>query len=569
MKVFALIISLLVSFSCTKNRSNDSDKKILHVYTQDVQGFDPVYAANVSTAKEVAKVYEGLLEYHYLKRPYELQANLAEAMPTVSPDGLTYTFKIKKGVMFHDDAAFPNAKGRELVAKDFVYSLMRIADKKLGSSGWWLFDKRIAGLNKWREEGNSNYDLPVEGLKVVDSHTLQFKLSKVYPQFLYALAMCYSYAIPREAVDKYGKDFPQHAVGTGPFILKEYIVKSKFRYVKNPAYREKFFPTEAAPEYKHFLKDYAGKKIPLVDEIDVRVILESQTQWLNFSAGKIDYLDIPKDNFDSSIIGNKLSDDLKEKGVHLEVAPSLSTYYVAFNQSHEVLQNVHLRRAISLAIDVDKYNSLFYNGTGLTAQSIIPPGLSGYIDNYKNPWKGKNLDKAKEELAKAGYPEGKGLPRITLDTMNKTHHRQQAEFFKKELAEIGIKLETISSTFPEFKRRIKNRDVMLLTYGWIGDYPDAENFFQLFFGPNKPPGTNYAGYNDSDFNQLYKKSTIMSPSIQRKAMYEKMNMMVADVVPWVYLIHLQEYYLFHSHLKNFLKSDFIYGFEQYLDVVKK
>ncbi len=569
MKVYLLIFSMLLGFSCSKKRANSSSKKILHVYTQDVQGFDPVYAANVSTAKEVAKVYEGLLEYHYLKRPYELQGNLAEGLPKVSADGLTYTFKIKKGVMFHDDAAFDNGKGRELVAKDFVYSIMRIADKKLGSSGWWLFDGRIEGLNEWRETGNSNYDLPVSGLKAVDSHTLQFKLNKVYPQFLYALAMCYSYAIPREAVEKYGKDFPMHAVGTGPFILKEYVVKSKFHYIKNPNYRDKFFPREGAPEYSEFVKNYAGKKIPLVDEIDVRVILENQTQWLNFSAGKIDYLDIPKDNFDSSIIGNKLSDDLKKKGVHLEVAPSLSTYYLAFNQSHEILQNVHLRRAISLAIDIGEFNKLFYNGTGLTAQSIIPPGLSGYKKDFKNPWKGKNIEKAKEQLALAGYPDGKGLPLITLDTMNKTHHRQQAEYFKKELASAGIKIETINSTFPEFKRRIQNREVMLLSYGWIGDYPDAENFFQLLYGPNKPPGTNYAGYNEEVFNKLYKSSTVMPPSEKRKELYERMNLMVADSVPWVYLIHLQEYFLFHDHLKNFLKSDFIYGFEQYLDIIKK
>jgi oligopeptide transport system substrate-binding protein len=568
MKYATIIFSLLLTFSCTKKRENNSSKKILHVYTQDVQGFDPVYAANVSTAKEVAKVYEGLLEYHYLKRPYELQANLAESMPEVSKDGLTFTFKIKKGILFHNDASFPGGKGRELVAQDFVYSLMRIADKKLGSSGWWLFDKRIAGLNEWRESGNSNYDLPVKGLKAIDSHTLQFKLTKVYPQFMYALAMCYSYAVPREAVEKYGKDFGMKAVGTGPFVLKEYVIKSKFRYEKNPAFREKFFPTEGAPQYAEFVKNYGGKKIPFVEEIDVRVILESQTQWLNFSAGNIDYLDIPKDNFDSSIIGNKLSKDLIKKGVHLEVAPSLSTYYVAFNQSHKVLQNIHLRRAISLAIDIDKFNKLFYNSTGLTAQSIIPPGLTGYIDDYKNPWKGKNIAKAKEELVKAGYPGGVGLPKLTLDALNKTHHRQQSEYIRKELEEAGIIVEVINSPFPEYKRRIKNRDVMLLSYGWIGDYPDAENFFQLLYGPNRPPGTNYAGYDNAEFNKLYEKSTVMMPSPERLAIYEKMNLMVADDLPWVYLIHLQEYFLFHDHLKNFLKSDFIYGFEQYLDVLK-
>jgi oligopeptide transport system substrate-binding protein len=571
-------LNILISFfliltysSCTKDLKTSS-AKILNLYTVDVPGFDPLYTANISTAKEVAKVYEGLLQYHYLDRPYQLEPNLAEAMPTVSKDLLTYTFKIKKGVTFHDDPAFPNGKGRELKASDFVYSLKRVADLKLKSSGWWLFDKRIVGLNEWRNEfaklEKTNYEKEVPGLKALGPYTLQFKLTKKYPQFLYALAMAYSFVVPREAVEKYGQDFNFKAVGTGPFTLKTFVPKSHFHYLRNPNFRPKFFPTTAAPRYLNYLKDYSGKKLPLVDEIKVKVIMENQTQWLNFLAGKIDYLDIPKDNFESSVISNKLSPEMIKKGIQLEISPSQSTMYIAFNQDKSILKNLNLRRAISLSIDIDKYNKLFYNNTGLSAQSVIPPGLKGHDPNFKNRWKGKNLLKAKEYLKKAGYPNGKGLPTITIDTRARTGLRQKAEFMANELKSVGIPAKVVTSSYAEFKRRINNREVMLLMYGWIGDYPDAENFLQLLYGQNLPPGTNYAGYNNPEFNRIYAKATIMPDTIERTKLYKRMNTLVAEQLPWVFTIHMQEYYVFHKHLKNFLKSDFIYGFEQYLDVVK-
>ncbi len=186
-----LALSLLVVFaSCTK-KQEFKDRQVTRPIVAEVKGFDPAFASDLYSGEQVGMIFEGLLQYSYLKRPYVLEPNLAEAMPEVSKDGLTYTFKVKKGVMFQDDAAFPGGKGRELVAEDFVYSIKRIADPKIQSDGWWVLDGKIKGLNEWRDK-NANaatvdYSQVVEGLKALDSHTIQFVLAKPFPQFLYSL----------------------------------------------------------------------------------------------------------------------------------------------------------------------------------------------------------------------------------------------------------------------------------------------------------------------------------------------------------------------------------------------
>ncbi|MEE3080349.1 MAG: ABC transporter substrate-binding protein, partial [Bdellovibrionota bacterium] len=322
----AILSTTLLLSSCTKKV--DLTEKVLNLsVTSEVKGMDPIYSNDRYSANEVARVYEGLLEYHYLKRPYTLVPNLAEALPTVSEDGLTYTFKIKKGVMFQDNAAFPGGKGRELVAQDFVYSIKRLADPKLQGLGWWLLDGKVAGLNEWRDKNaakdETDYSEVIEGLKALDSHTLQFKLKKQFPQFLYSLAMPFTFVVAKEVVEKYGKEFLNNPVGTGPFMLKDGVFKQtakRFEYIKNPTFRKKTYPKEASDEYKAFLKD-AGKPLPLVDKIVVQIIKEDQPRWLNFLKGKVDYVSVPKDNFETAVTPDKgLSDDLMKKGISLLIS---------------------------------------------------------------------------------------------------------------------------------------------------------------------------------------------------------------------------------------------------------
>lgn len=565
-----MFFSFLFS-GCTKKV--DKSLKVLNlVVSSKVKGMDPIYASDKYSNNEIARVYEGLLEYHYLKRPYTLVPNLAESMPKVSADGLTYTFKIKKGVMFHDDAAFPGGKGRELEAKDFVYSIKRLADPKLQSLGWWLIDGKIKGLNEWREKyakkKSVNYDEVVEGLKTLDKYTIQFTLAKQFPQFLYSLAMPFTFAVAKEAVDKYGKEFLNHPVGTGAFILPEFKQSNKIVYTKNPTFRKKLYPSEASEEFKKagYLED-AGKPLPLVDKIIVNIMIESQPRWLNFLKGKLEFIGIPKDNFDSAVVpGKGLSEKLAKKGIILMVTPSLDVTYTAFNFDHKIFQDKKVRQAISMAIDGDEANKLFYNSTALPAQSVVPPGIAGNIKGFINPNKGPKIEQAKKLLAEAGYVDGKGLPELVYDTTASTVARQQGEYFVKRMALIGVKARIQQNTWPEMNKRINNRQAMIWGIAWGADYPDAENFLQLLYGPNKAPGSNKSNYNSPEFNKIFEIASKMQDTPERTALYEKLNRMVAEDAPWIFGVHRQSYVLKHSWLKNYMTSDFESGQEQYLNI---
>jgi len=568
----ALLILIIINMaSCTKKV--DTSEKVLNLAVRSkVKGMDPIYANDMYSSNEVARVYEGLLEYHYLTRPYTLVPNLAESLPAVSKNGMVYTFKIKKGVLFHDDKAFEGGLGRELTAEDFVYSIKRLADPKLQSLGWWILDGKIKGLNEWRDKyadlPKVDYTEEVEGVKAVDKYTLQFTLEKSFPQFLYSLAMPFTFAVPKEAVDLYGKEFLNHPVGTGPFILPMFKQSNKIVYTKNTKFRKKYYPSTASEEFKKagFLED-AGKELPLVDKIVVNIIIEDQPRWLNFQKGKIEYLGIPKDNFDSAITPSRdLSPDFIAKGINLLVSPSLDVTYTAFNHDNKLFSNVNLRRAMSLAFDINKANNLFYNNNAMPAQSIVPPGIAGNIKGYVNPYRGPNVEKAKQVLVEAGYPNGEGLPEITYDCPSSTVSRQIGEYFKKQMAQIGITIKVVQNPWPELQKKILNRTVMTYGIAWGADYPDAENFLQLLYGPNKSPGANGSGYNNEEFNQLYKSASVMQDSPQRTALYEKMNRIAAEQGPWIYGVHRQGFVLHHAWLKNYINADFNSGQAQYLNV---
>lgn len=570
MRNILLALALLASVltGCTKKQ--DASERVLNVVsTAEIKGFDPIMADDLYSSREIAKIYEGLLAYHYLKMPYELIPNLAEAMPEISADGITYTFKIKQGVLFQDDVAFPNGKGREVEAADFVYSIKRLADSKNQAPGWWVLDGKLKGLNEWRDKNAklpaTNYDEEVEGLKALDKYTLQFKLAKPFPQFLYALAMGFTTVVSKEVVAKYGKEFINHPVGTGPYVLPKFDQGKRLVYTKNPTFREKLYPSDASPEYKHLLAD-AGKKLPLVDKVIVHVMVESQPAWLKFNKGEVDYFGVPKDNFATAVKDNKISGDLANKGIVLDINPQLDITHTSFNYDNKLFHNVNLRRAMYLAYDETKANELFYNNTAFPAQSVVPPGIAGNVAGFKNPWKGPNLELAKKTLALAGYPEGKGLPEIIYDIPDSTTSRQMGEFFQKQMEQIGIKIKIAASPWPEFQAKIKKRSSQMYGMAWGADYPDAENFLQLFYGPNSSPGANGSNYNNPEFNKQFEAAVKMQDSPERTALYEKLNKFLADEVVSLFGVHRQAYTLQQSWLKNYRASDLHNDNIQYLNI---
>ncbi len=557
---------------CTKKNDRDPTNTFYTSSTAKIKGLDPAFADDLYSGLEVMRIYEGLLQYKYLKRPYQLEPALAEAMPTISKDGKTYTFKIKKGVIFQDDKAFKatNGKGRVLTAEDFVYSIKRLADPKLNSPMWWLFDNKVEGLNEWREAaqkaGKTDYSAAVSGLRAIDANTLEIKLKNRSYQFIFALAMPASSVVAREVVEEYGEEFLNHPVGTGPFKIAEYNPNSKIVYVKNPNFRKEVYPSEgeADDQARGLLAD-AGKPLPLVDKIVMSVHVESQPQWLNFMQGNLDVAPIPKDNFGQAVTPSKdLSPEMKSKGIELFKEPSLDITHTSFNMTDPVVgKNKFLRQAISMAINVPEQIELFYNGRAISAQGPIPPGLAGYSETLNNPYKEYSLEKAKELLKKAGYPDGKGLAPLEYLSLADTTARQMTEYFQKAMGALGIQVKVQTFSWPEFQQSLKNKKGQMWSFAWGADYPDAENFLQLFYSKNAAPGPNDSNYSNPEFDRLYEKSLTMNDSPERTALYKKMSAIVIEDTPWVFGVHRVTYGLTHPWIKNYKPHEFNHGMSKY------
>lgn len=570
--LFSILLVIGVSTSCSKKKEI-TEKVFSRAQKSKIKGFDPILAGDLYSGEEVSRVYEGLLEFHYLKRPYKLQPNLASAMPTVSKDGLTYTFKLRDDVVFQNSAAFKGGKGRKLVAADVVYSIKRLADPKAGGLGWWLISGKIAGLDEWRNKHKkskkTDYDEVIAGLKAIDSSTVQFKLKKPFPQFLYSFAMPYTYIVAKEVVEHFGEEFINNPVGTGPFITSTYTQSNKIVYTKNPTYRKVFYPTEGeAGDKEKGLLDDAGKQLPLIDKIVIHIQVEDQTRWLNFEKGKADFISVPKDNYDSVMVpGKGVSEAFAKKGISVDATPDLDVTYIAFNHTDPLFKNnVKLRQAMSLAYDRNTSNKLFYNGQGMVAQSVVPPGIAGYDKNYKNPYTEYNLEKAKKLLAEAGYPGGKGLPVIKYDAPSGSTHRSISEFFQKQMKKIGINIEFNQNTWPQLVKKVNTQQVQMFGMAWGADYPDAENFLQLLFGPNSAPGANGANYNNSNFNNIFKVATVMQDSPERTSLYKQLSKMAAEAVPWIFGVHRTKTVAKHSWFKNYKFTAFTHGRSKYLNL---
>jgi ABC-type transport system substrate-binding protein len=574
LKISICLISLafITSFSgCTSGKK--SEKNTLNLYsTAAIKGLDPAHASDQYSGLEIMRAYEGLLQYHYLKRPYELIPNLAAEMPSISKDGKVITFKLKQGVVFHDDPCFKatNGKGRELVAEDFIYSWKRLADTKVASDGWWIFDGKIVGLNEWRDAGqkagNADYNAPVEGLKALDKHTLQITLKAPSYQFLYYLAMPFAPVVAREAVETYGNQFINHAVGTGPFKLESFSPNSKLVWVKNPTYRKEFYPSEgeAGDKEKGLLED-AGKPLPLADKVIVHVFIESQPQWLTFMKGGLDYTAIPKDNYATAVTPDKKPvAELANKGVSLIMDTSLDITHFSFNMADPVVgKSKYLRQAMSLVLDNKLSNDLFYNNRVVSAQTPIPPGLDGYDPNFKNPYLGPDVVKAKQLMVKAGFPDGKGLPPLKYLTLSDSTSRQWNEYYQKQFAQIGIKLEVQSSSWPDFNAAVKNKKGQVYSFAWGADYPDAENFLQLFYSKNMSPGPNDSNYSNPEFDKLYEASLKLPPSKERTELYKKMALIVVEDVPWIPGVHRMIFNLINPWFKNYKYTEVDHGRSKY------
>ena len=528
----------------------------------EMNGFDPAKASEEIRTLCVQNTYDGLYEYAYLKRPYELIPCLASAMPEVSADGLVWKIPVKAGIRFVDDPCFTatGGAGRELVAADFVYSMLRLMDERTESPGTWVLDGHVVGLDEFHEASKAvakdarrdRYSKEdgypeVAGLLAPDDRTVVIRLKDPYPQLQWVLAMPYTCVVPHEAIAHYGKEFQNHAVGTGPYRVVEYKPTQRLVLERSPSYRDERFPSEATEfERSRGLLADAGKRLPLNDRVIATVMKEDQPRWLYFVSGFVDRISIPKDSFDSAIDAKtrELRPDLSERGVTMWKEPQLEVLYDAFNMNDPVVgkgeKGLAVRRAMSLATDYAWAAENLYNGRVEDMAGPIPRDCGEYDPAFVNPWKpgpGETrehvLERARKVLADAGLPGGAGVPDLVQDVPDSTTLDDHFLAWQRDLAAIGLHLKPYKTTWQGMSARVEKGQAQIWGQAWFGDYPDAQNFLQLFYGPNKSPGPNGGNYVNPAYDALYERTVAMQPGPERTEIYRKMQGMVVDDCAWI------------------------------------
>ena len=375
--------------------------------------------------------------------------------------------------------------------------------------------------------------------------------------------------IPMEVVEAESNLIDYHTVGTGPFFLdkadfKKEIILSKFNF-----YHESLYPTEGDrfANGRGLLKD-AGEKIPFLNSVVFTVVKSNASRWEQFSKNKLDLIVLPQEFFSQVFddVGN-LKEDIKSKNIRLQTVPTLTYWWMAFNMHDPLLgKNLNLRKAIAHAINMDKYIQLFTNNTGQRANSFLLPGIVGYDPSMTLPYN-YDLKKARDLLAKAGFPDGKNLPEIIYDTREESSlNYDQAAFFQQELAKIGIKLKIVKNNFQTFLDKARTGHLQFFQDGWTLDYPDAENIFQLLISSNFPPGPNASFYTNKKIDQMYEQLSKMPDGNDKKVLINKMEKQIADDIPWIMQYYSRNFILYHDAVKNFRPSDLIWSFPKYIRV---
>jgi ABC-type transport system substrate-binding protein len=457
-----------------------------------------------------------------------------------------------------------------------VYSLKRIADVQVGSSGYWTLRGHIVGLDDFRAAsaaGLTDYDATVAGLTAPDARTLRLELTSPYPALPWMLAMNYACAVPREAVDYYGNDFVNHPVGTGPYVLKEWVQDHKLEFERNPAWRatgrdDRYPGTGEADDAARGRLGDAGQPVPIIDRVVQYVIGDPTTQWLMFMDGRLDMSAISRDNWDAVVTPDRqLADDLARRGIALDAAPALDVSYIGYNMTDPVLgTNRCLRQAMQAAFDRRQWVQ-FQNGRVVPAEGPIPPPIR-MSEAGLNPFP-FDLAAARALMIRAGYPDGRDSRtgrrlELTLELGSGTSDtRETADVLASFMERIGIVIRPSVNNWPTLLKKIEQRRAQMFLLSWVADYPDPENFLQLFYGPNETPGANRVNYRNARFDRLYEEAARWPDGAARRAGYASMERIVMEDCPWLFLHHSMQFSLRHPWVRNYKPHDFPYGMIKY------
>ena len=546
------------------------------------KSLDPPRQFDGASSEIIMNVYDTLLEYHYLARPYRLAPNLVEAMPQAGADGRTYSFQLREGIRFHDDPCFEGGQGRELTADDAIYSIKRFADANVNLKSWVLMAGFVVGLDDFRERTRElqkagqpiDYDaLDVPGLRKTGRYAFEIEFTRENPLALFPLAMTAMSIVPREAVEQYGKEFANHPVGTGPFRIKSYSRRGVMILERYDRYHLRYPESGAPGDEEAGLLAAAGKPLPFLDEVHLPLIEESQPAMLKFRKGELDWIGIDKDNFPNMAYKDEdgnfhLKDEFAEK-YHHYAEPRLTAEYFSFNLRDDLIgTNKALRQAIAYAVDTPAFIELLLNGRALPLNTIVPHPIAGSERDTGFQYYEQDKEMAAEKLAEAGYPNGEGLPEIVFEYRAATKDsRQGFEYIRNELAAIGIRAKPSFNTFSAFLKKLETGNFQVASAGWQADYPDAENFFQLVYGPNKTPGPNSSTFDDPAFNALYEQIRTMENGPERNALFTRMAAIMKEEVPLLLRFNGIAFGIYQKNIRNMKRHMLVDKPYKYLDKV--
>ncbi len=507
--------------SC-KDHSHTDKKIFRYNEISGIASLDPAFAKNQSIMWAIHQLYNTLIE---VDADMQLKPSVAKSWE-FSEDNKTIVFHLRNDVFFQDDGAFEVGKGRKLVANDVVYSFNRIIDKNTASPGAWIFNNRVDSINPFM---------------AINDSTFQLKLQKPFQPILGILSMQYCSIVPKEAVEKYGKDFRRHPVGTGPFGFVAWEEGQALVLKKNTHY---------------FEKDMEGNALPYLDGIKVNFYDSRATEFLAFRQNKLDFINDIDPSFKDEILtktGN-LKKEWKDV-IDLQKHPYLNIEYfgILADTTNKLLKNsplklLKIRQAINYAIDRKKMMLYLRNSIGTAAESgFIPQGFPSF---NKEKVKGYFYDPAKAKLllAEAGFINGKNLPEITLLTI--PVYANLASYVANELKQIGItvKVEAIQKSL--LLEQTSKSQALFFRGSWIADYPDAENYLSVFYSKNPSP-PNYTRFKNNAFDELYERALSETNDSLRYGLYQEMDKIIIANAPVVPLWYDMALHLVHKNIQHF------------------